>query len=72
VVSGSLHGEGGLTTGSTRPLDSLAFKVECCDDGRMLAARGGLSGALCAYLPCTQQIAKVLILRGCYERTIHY
>src|SRR5215213_6123600 len=37
---------GGLTSGSTRPLDSFSFKIECSDDGRMLLARGGLSSAL--------------------------
>jgi hypothetical protein len=31
---------GGLTTGSTRPLDSFSFKVESSDDARMLLAAG--------------------------------
>jgi hypothetical protein len=38
--------ERNLTSQSTRPLDSVAFKMLPCGAGRMLFARGRLSPAL--------------------------
>jgi hypothetical protein len=52
---------GGLTTGSTRPLDSFSFKVESSDDGRRLLARGGLSGALGVFAQFSYNLIERLV-----------
>jgi hypothetical protein len=44
VVSGSLHGEGGLTTGSTRPLASISFMVNFSDHVEGCALAAGYPG----------------------------